>query len=186
MDNRQILRIAIRNPILQNGYIGTIPENMLPKLSLADIKRRKKPCFIIVNTQSDPNLFGHWILFVIKSNRKLIFFDSLGNHPFKYGTNIAEFCCRFKNIVLCTRKQLQSSKSITCGAFCIYVAMKICENRSVESIMKTFDLKRLENNDLMVEKFTVKLMNGELRCSDELCGAKTFETLCEAVCTCRH
>jgi hypothetical protein len=186
MDNHQISRIAAKHDLLRNAYIGTLPEKMLATINLVDIKRRKKPCFLIVNTQSDPRLFGHWLLLVIKSKNNLLFFDSMGNHPFKYGENIAAFCKNFKNVTLCSRKQLQSSKSIHCGAFCIYFAFKICERYSVTDIIRTFDVNNLEKNDRMVEKFTVALMNGFEKCSDSLCASKTFQTLCEILCTCNH
>lgn len=179
MDNHQLLHIVAKNAVLRKYYIGTFPENNLP----AHIKHG----FMFVNTESRPGRMGHWLLLYISSKKDVVFFDSFGRHPIEYGRNIAVFCYKFDKLKLCGRKQVQSNSSITCGAYCVYVAMKLCQKETVRNIMKKFSLKKLEKNDLLVEKFVTRLMHGgELACSRYLCGVDTFNTKCQLKCQCSN
>ena len=179
MDNHQLLRIITRHAVLRKYYIGTFPENKLPAPT--------RYGFMFVNTESRIGIMGHWVLNFICSNKEIIFFDSFGRHPIEYGRNIALFCNRFDKLKLCGRKQIQSNTSITCGAYCVYVAMKLCQEESVRKIMQTFSLKNLQRNDLLVEKYVTRLAHGgKLACSRDLCGVHTFNTRCQLKCKCTN
>ena len=177
MDNHQLLHIVTKHAVLRKYYVGTFPENMLPNPI--------KPGFMFVNTESWIGVMGHWVLIFYNSSKEVIFFDSFGKHPLEYGRNIGVFCDKFEKLKLCGRKQLQSNKSFTCGAYCVYVAMKLCQKQSIRNIMQRFNFKNLERNDFLVEQFVTRLMHdGKLAYSRDLCGVSTFYTKCQLKCKC--
>ena len=100
---------------------------------------------------------GHYILLFWKKSEKNNFhctvFDSLG---FQFSNvqanNILKAVFHFTSTtsVNSNRYQYQDSKSCVCGAYCIVVALLLCQNRTLTEITSEFDPNDKFNNDYKV------------------------------------
>ena len=113
MNGGQIEHVLMNNHITRVKFKGVFNKKTLP--IIYSLKK-----YVIVNTSSNVNEMGHWILFIFNFN-KLLFIDSLGKSPEVYGDKIEEYYHSFngeKAILL--KNPLQTDSSLVCGAYVIY------------------------------------------------------------------
>jgi len=111
-------------------------------------KLNEKNYFTIVNTAPSNSRGQHWILLYKKGNQKIVF-DSLAQ-------NIDSYCKCFKETAVCfvgdseyyacPRRAIQDTASTLCGAYCIYVAIKLSEAADINTALKRFTSNTLEND----------------------------------------
>lgn len=144
--------------------------------------RIKDKGYYIVNTVSDAEIMGHWVLFYFENNNRVIFIDSFAKHPSLYGGNILKFYTDFsvKSVV---KHRLQSSDSLVCGLYCIYFTFYLNKKYSMKRILSHFS-GNYKRNDRTVERILPKL--GIDRCQLRLCPFLMYNKKCLYVCECRH
>lgn len=121
------------------GYKGIYPGNLFPTLTHTGD-------FCIINTQCYPclNPIGHWLCIYLRSDSKIEFFDSYGNHPSFYG--YLEKC-------VYQPFQLQAYGSTVCGHYCVlYALCRVVFNFSMHKFVRLFSKKDPVENDAMVQE----------------------------------
>ena len=176
MDNYQINRLCLSNPITKNVYLGCIVTNNF----IFDVK---KYGFSIINTNISSEGMGHWVL-IVNFKNKIIFFDSFGNTPDYYGNSLSHFALKYKPEIVCTY-QIQANKSLTCGVYCIYFAYYLYKNKTLKSILKPFSKRLFKNNEKIILRFYFTLTGARYDCKPIYCIERTFNIPCEHVnCDC--
>jgi hypothetical protein len=171
MDNHQIESILANDSLTRSLFNGVYPENGIPN--------RYMRGFIIVNTISNPNEMGHWLLLFSNSVFDVIFMDSFAFTPNVYGGNIEMYCSKFKNVVLFNKYPIQSANSLTCGAYCIFIAFKLCANMSVNSIRRLLPYSNKKKNDRVVECFVnCKINSDVMMCENRKCNNIRSNAMC--------
>ena len=110
------------------------------------------PLNIIINT--DPSYLPgqHWVCVSINKNGFGQYFDSFGIEPFK--EEILDFLDQ-----KCTKGwrhnqvQLQNTKSITCGHYCVLYIIFMCQGLTNEEFIQKFSVITLDNDRRMLEMF---------------------------------
>ena len=151
MNSLQIENIIQKFPCLYNVFVGCFMNNAAP---VYEINHNREVCFIM-NTVSNPSTMGHWVLFYLRENT-LFFFDSLARRPQFYGGFIHLIYKHFNGVKTCVfQKQIQMDTSLVCGAYCIYFALLMSKNNTIQYIKSRFGVN-LYCNDLIVKRFIYK------------------------------
>ena len=139
-------------------YSGVFSIDNLP------IKVQSYPSFYIcdvVSRKHDQNVIGHWVLILFPNhNSPPEFFDPLGHPPTHYGQNLGHFLIdnsshstyKFNNV------QVQSQHSVSCGAFCLYVADQRILGRSLPQAVRSLHTVNLAANDELVQNYVIHHM----------------------------
>lgn len=124
------------------------------------------PIFYIVNSSTESQVAGHWILLYIHSpNSAVEYFDPLHNSPAQYSSYIDNYLKAYSHPYYITNAfKVQPSDSFNCGLFCCFVADKRCQNISLSEIMTMFDKEDLVyNDDLVVNYFRNHILSKSWR-----------------------
>ena len=114
----------------------------------------KFPCFFIVNTSSDVDTPGHWLLLFFTRNSTLEYFDSLNKTPLHYSVHIENYINEYcENQYITNSFRVQPVNSFNCGPFCAYVADQRSQNVSFKQIMSQFEDTDLDINDHKVVQY---------------------------------
>jgi hypothetical protein len=108
---------------------------------------------IVVNSDDSEHRGTHWLAIVKENGCNIEFFDSFSMPISFYSPYIKKFLSKFSKTIQCSKPQLQSAFSTTCGHFCLYYIINRCSGRSLESIMRDFSFKDLKSNDDAVQTF---------------------------------
>ena len=180
MNNLQIDQILRDNISSRRYYIGTFNVNNIPN----NINRRI--ALLIVNTEENVQRMGHWVAFAI-IGKKILFFDSFAFHPVKfYKGKIAELFLRYGQRINVVPSAIQHSRSLTCGAHCIYFIHSIAIGMSHRKLMRKYSLRDKLKNDNFATKYLFLLNKNKQECRDKLCSMKMFKSFCFEKCRCNH
>jgi hypothetical protein len=123
-DLRRALKNCTRcNNITMKGQFICSHEGLL---SLDITKCRKKKIAIIVNSESDPSLLGHWIVCLI-SHRFLLFLDGQQQVFTKRSDvmlNINNFCLKNSLKFINLKLKIQKNNSFKCGFIVLFLIAK--------------------------------------------------------------
>ena len=87
-------------------------------------------------------------------NTAIEWFDPLGRSPEYYNSSFLKYVTRnYKTNYLTNVCPVQSSSSIACGYFCLFVADKRCMNMSYKCVMDMFSIDNLSDNEKMVVNY---------------------------------
>ena len=113
------------------------------------------PSFIIVNSSSDPNISGHWLLIYAESSTSALeFFDSLGQSPGHYSRHIDNYLKVYSSPTFITNTfKIQPSDSVNCGLYCAYVADRRAQGEPFSVVMQHFKSDNLQYNDRLVDRY---------------------------------
>lgn len=136
MEAGQIRSILHRHVNLLEDVRGVFARNQLPN--------NLPPGGYVVNTDNADGAGIHWIALWALDDA-VEFMDSLGLPPEQYGWT-------FTRSVLMNTRQLQSTDSATCGAYCIYFLYFRSLGLSMQSILEFFT-DDTRGNDLHVTRF---------------------------------
>ena len=113
-----------------------------------------------------PEEIGHYILlFWNKQSDSLNFscvvFDSMGSNFDSRSSKILKSVFLYTKVKTIEENtvQLQPTGSCTCGLYCILVALLLCEGKSLQEIVQSFDFNDRFGNDRTVYKFAKKHFN---------------------------
>ena len=110
--NTQEIELCLRqNYFFSQFFRGVYAIDLLP------IKKFKRPSSIICNTDNSNGPGVHWVAIWLPKNGKAEYFDSFGIKPLN--TEIEIFLKMNGIKYEFNPKQIQSSKSNSCGKFCI-------------------------------------------------------------------
>ena len=186
MDSIQLKKIVNKVfPVENNIYLGSYCNDETPFLSRMTYRRN---FFFIMNTikTNQTYIIGHYVLFIYLNN-VLYFFDSFGKSPRDYGGNIAylyEMCFSKKKII--SNYQTQTSNSLLCGVYCIFVAqLFLIKNKNIHEVRSIFSKKNLKKNDKLIEMFIYSSSILKGKCYRRLCPANMFKNRkCSNRCVC--
>ena len=180
MNNFQIDAILSSNPFTRKYYIGTFNIKTLP------ISVPHKVCLIVVNTEENVKVIGHWVAFYINNN-KIIFFDSFAMLPHTtYGGNISKLLHSFSHRNVALTSRVQSLTSLVCGMHVIYFLHSISRKKTLIQITKNYSFSNRTKNDNFVTRYVFNLAGQRMMCSDFLCPKRDLNRKCERICTCKH
>ena len=179
MNGYQIIKAFEFIPEAKDLFLGVFTNNTFPNHF-----KTVRNGFFIVNTQSNVNNFGHWILFYI-DRFNLYYFDSFSFSPEEYGGAISSFYQTYPGYkIKAIKHPIQSDMSYVCGAYCIYFAFKMCRNR-FNDLSRTLGVNR-ERNDRIVIQFFENLVGTRLSCRTLFCPMSMFNERCKYFCRCNH
>jgi len=111
---------------------------------------------IITNTEPSVSGGSHWVCFLKRDNSSTVeFFDSYGIAVKYYGHYFLQFISKFYKIEQCF-SQIQSYNSNVCGMYCLYF-LYMRQQKSYNDVLKVFNLKARNNNDLIVRQFVANI-----------------------------
>lgn len=148
LSNVDIFQFLVKNSLLRHAAIGIYPINKIPR------NRDLNKQFIIIN--SDPAYLPgeHWFCIYFPDSGIPEFFDSLGNFPNYYSTDLLSILGA-KFIYNCQR--IQPKHSSTCGLYCLYYIYHRFKGLNFVEILQDFS-NYLDYNDNIVVKFYEKYM----------------------------
>jgi hypothetical protein len=130
------------NNITMNGRFIYSHEH----LSILDITRcKKKKIAIIINSESDPSLLGHWVVCLV-SHKFLLFLDGQQQIFSKRNdvmSNIYSFCNRNSLKFINLKFNIQKNNSFKCGFVVLFFIAKF----SILSFQSFLALKHVLNNN---------------------------------------
>jgi hypothetical protein len=129
---------CLSKKILKKKFLGVFSSDIHPR------SVKKKTFFLIFNLSKHFQKGSHFIA-IAKMNKKVIYFDPLGNKCSNMG--ILKFLLKIKSKIIFTKKQIQSDHSIFCGFFCLAFLLYISKNKSLKSFLKIFSSSNLPDND---------------------------------------
>ena len=138
MYSNQIARAMMNEPVTRPRYEGVVSRDQL-KIP------RKRPSFLISNTDVSSGPGKHWVVFYFPKKGKPEFFDSLGRPPSFYGFKAR---IRFRT----NKKQLQASGSRVCGHYALFYALQRSRGIPMETILNSFG-KNQDINDRRVHQY---------------------------------
>ena len=138
----------LRRVLVSRRIVGDVcPADKLPS------RVQRKPSVYIVNTDNSGRPGQHWVLFYFPRRGPAEFFDSLAHTPESYRT-------RFRNVLIVNapryaynNRQLQDVQSDSCGAFCLYYAIRRWKGASMKKILGSFHHQTLRTNDRLVRRY---------------------------------
>lgn len=119
----------------------------------ADQLRIERDRFVISNTDTSNGTGKHWVTFYFPSKGPDEFFDSLGKTPKDYKV---AFETLLQNQYIMNCNQLQQSTSDTCGLYCVYYVINRCNGKTMNEIVKPFNVNKPSYNDHYVTYFVKK------------------------------
>ena len=144
MDTQQLIDLLKRDKYSKKYFCGVLSIDQIP------IRKIKRPCSFIINTQ-DSSLPGeHWFAIFIPKFGKIEYFDSYGMKPINY--QVYDLILMNGKKFLYNKKAIQSSDSENCGKFCIFYIYFRSRNYSMIDIQKFFISNKI-TNDLFITKF---------------------------------
>lgn len=136
MNSLQITKILIKNKITRSYFIGCFASDQIPEPK----SLLKFPSCMIVNTDPATGTGEHWIALYVPSPHCVEYFDSLGDWPPPYA-NIKKYLAHFTQVVF-SKKQLQSSRSSSCGYHVIYFLCMRCKGIPFRKIINRIWLSK--------------------------------------------
>ena len=130
-------------------FQGTYSIDQLP------LQVERHPSLYVVNSDLAKNVGQHWFCIYFDSDKTCNFWDSLGQHPSKYGKYLTRFLDRNCTSLLYNSRRLQSDSSAVCGHYVLYFAYYRSRKMPLECIMDHFGLCS-NVNDLYVYNFCRK------------------------------
>lgn len=146
MNSTQMLKMVRADSCLRRYVKGVFACNTLPSTVT------QFPSAFIVNTQPLPFPGEHWVAFIVFSQYRGEFFNSLGKSPADYHPDIKNFLKKnnmhftFKSI------QLQPYYSNWCGLYVlVYLIARLCFKYSLNHVFELFP--NIHANDSFVKHF---------------------------------
>jgi hypothetical protein len=123
-------------------YIGTFPRDKLPKYKVNN-------CALIINTDPSYKPGEHWVAIFIKNNYG-IYYDCFGNPPLNQEIlKFLNFNCSngwsYNKLII----QTPSIYSNTCGHYCIWFVLCMCNNLSFNDFISIFNNTFI--NDIIIK-----------------------------------
>ena len=131
--------------IIGKSFLGSFPCDMQPK-----IKRRN---FSVIFNLSKHTEKGTHFIAIFGDNKRLLYFDPLGNKC--NNIDILTFIKKHRRFrkVLTKFKQIQSDASIFCGFYCLGFLLAMTQGLTIPSFFKKFNMTHLGENDTHIIKF---------------------------------
>ena len=120
----QITRAMMNDPATRQQYAGVVSRDQL-KIP------RKRPSFLISNTDVSSGPGKHWVVFYFPKKGKQEFFDSLGKPLSFYGF-------KSKKRLRTNKKQFQASGSKVCGHYALFYALQRSRGIPMETVLNSF------------------------------------------------
>ena len=177
MNGFEIHQLISGNKHTFKYYIGCYNNETLPLIPY-DVEKY----FLVVNTGTDVEKMGHWVL-LYKIRKNLLWIDSFGKDPKFYGGRIKMFFHNYDGEkIFVIKKQLQSNTSLVCGAYVLYFSYKLSRENNYKKVVRNF-VNDKKFNDSIVETFMFKVFHGNM-CGYGVCSSKLFDRKCMRSCFC--
>lgn len=147
MDTAQLETILSTDKITRLQFRGVFPSDRLPH------RLTHYPSAFVANVDPSSQPGSHWIAFYFDGKQQGEFWDSYGQPPEIYSSDIVDFLNNNSKRWTKNNRMLQSLDSNVCGQFCIYYLVHRCRGFSMNSIVSRFDKKNTRLNDAIVFEF---------------------------------
>lgn len=135
-----LCRLACGDTFIKKKFGGVFPCDGLPEHK-ADF------LYFIVNLDPKHLPGSHWTAIAFKKNIAF-YFDSYGRPPLqKY---ILKFMSENSQIIRYNTSCFQSSKTITCGLFCLYFLHRFSRDLPINHL----DAKHIDRNEIFIRQFS--------------------------------
>ena len=152
MNEIELTKVLASNEITAPYFRGVVSQDQLNLLP------RFENGFYVCNTDDSEGPGEHWL--VVMWFDKMLpteCFDSLAYELNTYDQNITNFLINSGPSYKYSTKRIQSSRSISCGQFCIFYAYNRCAGYTFEQILDMFSERNLYINDIIVNRFVNNL-----------------------------
>ena len=140
MDNYDLLRVILRDPVLSLTFVGSYANDRLPVTV-------QRPAGLIINTQNSDQPGQHWVAVYIPNSGYGVYFDSLGGAP---SVQVKQFLERNTRSWVRTPTPIQHSRSTLCGLYCIVFLYFMSRHCSLRHFLNFFYTTQLHCNDYIL------------------------------------
>lgn len=148
MYNYELQHILYKDRLARRYFCGVLSIDQLP------LKKFKRRCMFIVNTQPISSPGEHWFAIHISRSNFIEYFDPYGIKPINQ--RVQEFIRINGNRYICNDKKIQHDFSKNCGKYCVFYLYFKSRNYTMNQILKFF-LNNSMYNDNMINNFYSKL-----------------------------
>jgi hypothetical protein len=168
MNTTQIDSILLSNRHTRCVYGGCYPIDRLPTIE-------KLPYALVVNSDKSSGPGIHWLALYFSASDTSDFFDSLGNRPHVYSSQLSKYMRTYSQNQWTNSQLVQSPLSATCGQHAIAFIVKRCAGLSADKILSDYGPK-LSRNDDSVVMFVNRIVRKQFTFTHDVyrCG-KPFE-----------
>ena len=144
MNGEDLQRIIESNPCTHEVVKGVFSRTNLP------VRQIQYPSAYIVNTDEYGKPGEHWVVIILNSRSKGVFFDSFGKTPEIYGPELKTFLNSHVDNYVYFKKQVQSNFSTQCGLFALtFLMLYVCLQWTLDCIENIFDVNLLVNDSIV-------------------------------------
>jgi len=170
MDCREIV-LLLTSLVVTKPYFRKCVKvvNLLNSVSPQFVISGENNIFVVLcenrGHQSSNDNIGHFVLIFISCTGNVYLFDSSGNADETANSypQIKQFIDKVSSgTQLFNKKRIQSFNSCACGIYCIFVAIYLSLNYSLQTILSWFSDTDLVGNDLSILKWFKKRIGTQL------------------------
>ena len=153
LNTQNLIELLKKNPRTRRIFCGVLPIDYVP------MKRVKRPCSFIVNTDPSTDPGQHWFAVYVPRREKqpIEYFDSLGRKP--HQPQILEFIRINSSPYMYNNIRIQSTESINCGKFALLYLYYRARGYTMKQYLNFFDKYDLALNDCIVNGIFQKIVN---------------------------
>lgn len=141
----------LQREIISQGVHGRVVAlNQLP------FQIQHRPAVYIVNSQPNSKPGKHWFVIYFPRVGPAEFFDSLGHGPGYYSWRLNRYLQKHGVYYMRNPSRVQQVGTKNCGQYCIYYIYQRCLGRCMKDIMSDFDMKDLNYNEDVIQRFCVQ------------------------------
>jgi hypothetical protein len=150
MYTSELIELLKKDKYSRKSFCGVIPYDKLP------IKKIRRPCSFIINTQKSTEPGEHWIAIYLPKKGKIEFFDSYGLKP----TIDKIYKMFFLNgkYYIHNKKTIQGVDSKNCGLFTLFFIYFRARGYSMDQYLKFFSSNKI-NNDMLIKNLFNRIKN---------------------------
>jgi hypothetical protein len=148
MYTSELIKLLKKDKYSRKSFCGVVPYDKLP------MKRIRRPCSFIINTQKSTEPGEHWIAIYLPRRGEIEYFDSYGFKPTI--DKIYKLIHLNGKIYIHNNKTIQGVDSKNCGLFTLFYIYFRARGYSMKQYLKFF-ITNKTHNDMLIKKLFIEL-----------------------------
>jgi hypothetical protein len=138
MYTSELIQLLKKDKYSRKSFCGVVPYDKLP------IKKLRRPCSIIINTQKSTEPGEHWVAIYLPRRGKIEYFDSYGFRP---TIDKIYHLIKLNGInYVHNDKTIQGVDSKNCGLFTLFYIYFRARGYSIKQYLKFFITNKIHND----------------------------------------
>ena len=149
MNTYELVSLLKKDKVVRKSFCGVVPIDLLP------IRKVKRNCSFIVNTDDSSKPGEHWFAIYVPKNSPVEYFDSYGRKP--QHEKIYDFIKANGKRFKYNNKIIQGDKSISCGLYSLFFIYYRTKGYTMKYFQNLFT-SNYKNNDKIVNDLYNKIL----------------------------